>query len=387
MQLAEDQTTKERVLNELKQKINARKEAYLLQKEMDETSERIKKFTNLAINFEEIIGQHLGPLQGVINEVTRVDESLFAAVQQIKDITEQMTSGNLAGSFDDQGDKQLLDFLVHSHLSGNALKDAISQATFVADDTQLTQDRDVERSIDNLKVYLDSTISTIQDIKTSAGVSLATAKAPSSNSGDVYKPNQIIIAEQSYKTVQIGNQVWMAKNLSIEVEDSCYYDNDPANCEKYGRLYTWEAAKKAASLVPGWHLPTDEEWKTLKVYLGMSAADADDIVGGGESGGVGTKLMEGGSSGFNALLAGHASSSGSFSSFSSLGNYGNFWSASPDGSSYAWSRHVGRGNAGVSRCYYAPRQLPVFRAVAQGLIRPFDPLKFFKKLPLVFRKV
>ena len=58
----------------------------------------------------------------------------------------------------------------------------------------------------------------------------------------------------------------MAENLDIEVEGSFCYDNDPENCKKYGRLYTWEAAKKACP--KGWHLPSDAEWKILMNKMG-----------------------------------------------------------------------------------------------------------------------
>lgn len=47
-----------------------------------------------------------------------------------------------------------------------------------------------------------------------------------------------------YPTVKIGNQVWMVKNLNVNVDGSVCYDNDPANCVKYGRPYTWVAAQR-----------------------------------------------------------------------------------------------------------------------------------------------
>ena len=155
----------------------------------------------------------------------------------------------------------------------------------------------------------------------------------------------ILPASKSLKTVQIGNQIWMAENLNIKVKGSYCYGNDPANCKRYGRLYTWKAANKAVNLVPGWHLPTDEEWKTLERNLGMGAADAKTR-GWRDSGDVGTKLEEGGSSGFDARFAGCGYSYGYFSN---LGLDGCFWSASPLGSSQAWHRQVYRGNSGVYR--------------------------------------
>ena len=121
------------------------------------------------------------------------------------------------------------------------------------------------------------------------------------------------IKGQTYKTVQIGDQIWMAENLNLEVPNSYCYDKDPGNCRNYGRLYSWQAAKAVADLVPGWHLPTDEEWTMLTAFLGGT-------------GKAGTSLKEGGSSGFNALLAGYR-----FSSFYHLGSASNFWSVLPKG--------------------------------------------------------
>lgn len=142
---------------------------------------------------------------------------------------------------------------------------------------------------------------------------------------------------QGYNSVKIGEQVWMSENLnylpavspSTEVSetDPYYYvfqyegNNVSAakrenNYQTYGVLYNWEAAMKACP--SGWHLPSDDEWKVLELYLGMSQKDADSD-GPRESGLVGfalksSKKWESGGSGnnssdFNALPGGFFSSS------------------------------------------------------------------------------
>jgi uncharacterized protein (TIGR02145 family) len=94
---------------------------------------------------------------------------------------------------------------------------------------------------------------------------------------------------QVYKTVKIGDQWWMAENLratmyadgslintpsSTDPPDT--WENDTMGMYKGKFLYNWYAINNAKNMIPeGWRIPTDEDWKKLERYLGMSAAEAD----------------------------------------------------------------------------------------------------------------
>ena len=85
------------------------------------------------------------------------------------------------------------------------------------------------------------------------------------------------------------------------------------NCRKYGRLYTFEAAKEGCRLLgDGWRLPTDAEWKKLaESYGGLRVYENSDWVEKGDSKESYKALSNNGSSGFAALLGGWRDSSGS----------------------------------------------------------------------------
>jgi uncharacterized protein (TIGR02145 family) len=104
---------------------------------------------------------------------------------------------------------------------------------------------------------------------------------------------------QTYKTVKIGDQVWMAQNLNFETDSSFCYNDEDSNCAKYGRLYRWAVA---GSVCPsGWHLPSKTEWETLFSAVGgeSTAGKALKSSSGWSSSGNGTDDF-----GFSALPAG-----------------------------------------------------------------------------------
>jgi len=185
-----------------------------------------------------------------------------------------------------------------------------------------------------------------------------------------------------YKTVQIGNQVWMAENLRVtHYRDSTpilklesksdwsssngsycyYYDNDKRNADTYGALYNWYAVNTVRNLAPeGWHVPTDDEWKELEMYLGMSSQEAESEGSRGTN--KGNKLggnvdlwndgtmensTEFGISGFDALPGGCRTFLGGTAS--ELGNKAYFWSTTDAGGLWAWSRQLYYDNSAIDR--------------------------------------
>lgn len=189
-----------------------------------------------------------------------------------------------------------------------------------------------------------------------------------------------------YQTIQIGDQEWMMENLKVthyrngdsipEVTDNstwivlttgayCNYDNNEGNVFTYGRLYNWYAVDDSRGIAPdGWHVPSDDEWKELEMYLGMTQAQADDT---GERGtDEGGKLKETGYEhwnspntgatneiGFTALPGGYRDSydGGIFRDF---GYHALFWTSTEYQSNHSCERELFYHNSMVSRCnsYY-----------------------------------
>ena len=149
---------------------------------------------------------------------------------------------------------------------------------------------------------------------------------------------------QTYKTVTIGTQTWMADNLNYETENSYCYDDDPSNCSKYGRLYTWGAAKTACP--SGWHLPTSAEFETLFTAVGGSSTSGTKLksTSAWNNSGNGTDVF-----GFSALPAGGRDG---YEDYYYEGYYADFWSSTEDGSDDAYLED-GSDSAYFMRLYYS----------------------------------
>jgi uncharacterized protein (TIGR02145 family) len=151
-----------------------------------------------------------------------------------------------------------------------------------------------------------------------------------------------------YLSVLIGEQWWMAENLNYNATGSSVYENNSNYGEVYGRLYNWNAAINACP--DGWHLPSDNEWKELEIFLGMSEQEADDYYNrgtneGGKLKGIGTSYWESpnygatNQSNFNALPGGGMDEYNDF--FYNIGSHAYFWSSSENGYFYALIRGLG----------------------------------------------
>ena len=158
-------------------------------------------------------------------------------------------------------------------------------------------------------------------------------------------------------TVLIGNQVWMVKNLDVDhyrngdpipqITDQttwenlttgawCYYNNDSALGDVYGKLYNWYAVNDPRGLAPtGWHIPSDQEWRDLANYLSGAGIAGGELKEIGIShwnapNAGGTNLFD-----FNALPGGWRADA-----FYGIGTNGDWWTSTLFNSSAAWFRII-----------------------------------------------
>ena len=165
----------------------------------------------------------------------------------------------------------------------------------------------------------------------------------------------------TYKSVIIGEQEWMSENLNVghfrngdTIQEAntieewieavknkqpawCYYDNNPSNGEKYGKLYNWYAVSDSRFLAPdGWHVPTNAEQTLLIDYLGVNGHNGTEgKVLKATSGWTDKKGGTNGTDdyGWSGVPGGLCNPNGAFFE---LGNEGYWWSSSQSNTRLFW---------------------------------------------------
>jgi len=148
-----------------------------------------------------------------------------------------------------------------------------------------------------------------------------------------------------YRSVKIGDQVWMADNLRFKtMYESWAYNHVEENVKKYGRLYTWEAALEACP--DGWYLPSDSAWSILITYLGGPDAAGVQMRNDEAKTWANSNFEGNNSSGFSANPGGYR---GVYGNFLDLGVLAFYWSSSEENDFYAWSRGLYSNYNGIYR--------------------------------------
>jgi uncharacterized protein (TIGR02145 family) len=132
---------------------------------------------------------------------------------------------------------------------------------------------------------------------------------------------------------------WTLVNASTETPESWCYDDEARNCERYGRLYTWAAARKVcASMGESWRLPGMQEWRDLaRVYGGLfgdGPGNGKDAFG---------ELLVNGRSGLDMLLGGGRDGEG----YARLEAHGFYWSATEESPTTVRYLNFGKGSRTV----------------------------------------
>ena len=182
-----------------------------------------------------------------------------------------------------------------------------------------------------------------------------------------------------YATTVIGGKRWMAENLKTahytngdpvpymptnstweDLTTGAWsnYAQDASYDILYGKLYNWHTVIDPRNVCPtGWHVPTDLEWQSLEVALGMQGSESEGLGVRGTAANVGGQLKAvslwdspntgaDNSSGFSGYGGGGRSNSGSYFA---IGTQGNWWSSTTLDSTQAYQRRLSNTMAGISR--------------------------------------
>ena len=139
---------------------------------------------------------------------------------------------------------------------------------------------------------------------------------------------------RNYKVIKVANKWWMAENFAFDADGTYFYMNNELKFRRWGKLYTWKAAREACP--PGWRLPTVEDWDEL---LDSFYPDFTSNPGKKAENEFFKSLIKEGNSGFDSMFAGFRRHDGSFCK---NGDWGLYWSSAErpgnKASSYLFNR-------------------------------------------------
>ncbi len=136
----------------------------------------------------------------------------------------------------------------------------------------------------------------------------------------------------NWKLMEDGKK-WMTRNLNFNTPDSYCVDEQEANCQKYGRLYTWDAAQQACPT--GWRLPSDEEWDNLRALYGGSNKTY--------------RFLKARKNGFLLSFGGKRTPDGAYDG---LNNLGYFWSQTEKNTEEGWVCHFSKIYSNIRKYEY-----------------------------------
>jgi uncharacterized protein (TIGR02145 family) len=209
----------------------------------------------------------------------------------------------------------------------------------IADETPLTQDMSRVRFMDHTKDQF---------------ISVRCLKNQEPSKSEIVYGATVSYEGEDYKTVVIGEQTWMARNLNYNATGSVCYGYDDQNCNRYGRLYNWATAMaldpscnssdcayktspKHQGICPsGWHIPSGTEWNKLLRFVDNIPGTSSNPYYSFEAG----KYLKATSEWNNyGNVSGNGEDKYGFSALPAgdYGNNGNWWSASEHGSKAAYN--------------------------------------------------
>lgn len=148
---------------------------------------------------------------------------------------------------------------------------------------------------------------------------------------------------QVYKTVKIGNQWWFAQNFNYKTPSGSWADNYIGNSDNWGLYYDWQTAM---SICPdGWHLPTDEDWKALELFIGIKTTEINREGARGRYEGL--LLLENGGLDFDVKFAGYFNHD--YNAFYNSWIESNFWTSTKYYSNSAWIRRFSFNSGAINR--------------------------------------